>query len=424
MNRRIVDDLVGGYLYLGVMALVTLFVVPIYVRWLGPAAWGSVAWCLTLQGVLFSFDAVFAPLMMRDVARAASTGSVAATYAHHARRYARGAVRLFVLGEAILLLFALAGPKAGSADTMWALQLALVQVLFQFANLSAVAYWVGRQRQQVANVRLATFAVVKHALALGLIAGFGASAVAYLVPFVLVGVVECLANRRHIRRALEAEPNAAALPHAPEARGELAVHALAALLAIATSQVDRILLSIALPADAYGRYFLLSSLLLSLLHLQMPLSRTFLPRIATATHPARVVRRTLWFAALGLAAPTVAVAFQAERVLFWWLGDPVFAAEGAPTLRVLLVAGALLVISGPVTLQWLSEHRYRRQAWIQSAMLVLQAAAILVLLPRIGMLSGAMAWLLAALVQGIGAAYFLFRDGADEAARARPAGRD
>ena len=417
MMRRVLGDLIGGYLYLGAMALITLLVVPVYVRWLGPEVWGIVAWCLTLQGILFSFDALFASLMMRDVARAEVGGSIAATHRHHARRYLRGALLLFTIGQIVVLVLSGAGFVDLSADRWWALQLALVQVLFQFANLSAVGYWMGRNRPHVANARLAAFVMLKHALALWLIARFQASAAAYLMPFALIGAVEFIANRRRIRRELDAEADHPDRVLAPEQRSELAVHAFASLLAMATSHADRVLLSLALPAAEYGRYFLLSSLLLSLLHLQMPLSRSFLPRIATAPNPGAVVRRMMVIATLWLGVPAGVLALNAERILHWWLGDPVLAAAGAPSLRLLFLAGALIVISGPVAVQLVNEHRYRLQAGIQFAMFVVQLATITMLVPHLGMLSGAVAWLLAAVVQSVCFAIVLVRSPATSQGR-------
>jgi O-antigen/teichoic acid export membrane protein len=412
VTRRLLGHLVSGYLHLGVMALVTLFLVPVYVRTLGPAAWGGVAWCLTLQGLLFLVDVALGPLMMRDVARAAADGHPAAVYAHYRSLYRRIALTLFTSGLLAVLLFASTSLPALprlTIPTAIALVLALTQFLFQFSNLAAIGFWMGRERQRHANLRLASFALAKHGAALALVTYWTPSAIAFLLPFAVISAIEFALNARQVRRDLGGE--AAIAPEAPATNTgkDLGAYAVAALLGLATLQLDRVVLSLTLPVESFGRYFLLSSLLLSLMHLQMPLQRSFLPGMATAADPAAVARRMIGVAAILLALPFTVLALIPERVLGLWLHDADIAAEGAPTLRLLLIAAVLHVLSSPLSLLLMNARRYRWMIGLNTCTLSLQLVAMTLLVPTLGMLAGAVAWLISGSTQMIAALALSFR---------------
>ena len=132
-----------------------------------PAPRGALALCLTIQGFLFLLDVAIAPLMLRDVARAQAVGQGPASYQRFLRLYGGVAALVFVVGEAAVLFAA--GIESMPADLRYALQLALVQFLFQFSNNAAIGYWNGVQQQRYANRRLIAFTFTKHLLALILV---------------------------------------------------------------------------------------------------------------------------------------------------------------------------------------------------------------------------------------------------------------
>lgn len=411
---QLLDNLASGYAYLGFAGLVTLFLVPVYVHALGPTPWGALAWCLTLQGVLFSLDAALGPLLLRDVARAAAADRLQQADTRFLRLYGGIALALFALGQLLL-----SGATSLPDDVVLALRLALLQFLFQFANNAAVGVWHALQRQRFANLRLAGFALLKHALALALVLYWKATPVAYFIPFAAVSALEFVLNRLRLRR----EHRQPIPPAAPAAGGEdwrgLAGFAAVAALATAITQIDRIVLARQLSADDYGVYFLLGSVLLALLHLQMPLQRTFLPRLATAAAPRRAARAMLLASALLLALPCLVAALWSEPLLRLWLRDATLAATGAPALQLMLVAVALFALFGPSGTLLLVERRYRALAAIQAATLAAQALVLVLLAPTLGLVAGGLAWLAAGLVQLAGAV-LVRRPGAVHADSSRP----
>ena len=66
--QTVVDNVLANYAYVGLMAAVTIFLTPLYVRTLGPIEWGVVALCLTVQAVLFLLDAGLGQVAPREFA--------------------------------------------------------------------------------------------------------------------------------------------------------------------------------------------------------------------------------------------------------------------------------------------------------------------------------------------------------------------
>ena len=394
----LINNVATNFAYVGLMALITLIVVPLYVHALGPA-WSYVALCLTVQGSVFLLDAVISPLMLRDVARAHAARQEFACYQRFLRLYAGLGMLAFVVGEAAVYL--VAASNATPADLRGALQLTFVQLLFQFCNSTAIGFWNGTGHQRRANTRLAGFAVGKHAAALALVSTWH-TATAYALPFALVGIVECAANHRRLHAGRSAQ-SVIVTPRSDW--GEVRAYVPAALLGLATAQVDRWYLCLALPATNYGIYYLLSSFMLSTFSMQVPIIRAFSPHLATAERPRAAARpmRVLLFALIAL--PGIVLAAFAPTALALWLHDANIASIGAPTFRVLMLTVVLNAASAPTSVLLLHQRRYALIGAINATTLVAQLLVLVMLTPRLGMLAGACAWLVWAAIQLAAAGY-------------------
>ena len=405
--RQLAGNLFSSYAYLGLMALVTLFVLPVYVRTLGPAQWGSVALCITLQGFLLAMDVALGPLMLRDVARAAAAGRLRNVYRRFLKIHASLALPIFVAGQIALLVFERYPAPFGdpiASDLAWALRLALVQFLFQFSNNAAIGFWNGQQRQGFANGRLACFAFAKHGIALLLVTQWAAGAVAYMAPFAIVGAIEFMLNFATVRRELPVPTGSAPIAEDTTDWHGVAAFGVAVAFGMMTAQIDRVFLALSLAPQQFGVYFLVCSLMLSLLHLQAPIQRAFLPRIATADSPYRAALTMMKVSIALLSLPCLALAAVPELVLQLWLHDPAITAQGALPLRLLLVAAAINAAVGPSNALLLNQHRYRFMAVLNAAILGVQCATLVALTPVFGMTAGALSWLACAAIQLICAA--------------------
>ncbi|MBL8298589.1 MAG: hypothetical protein JNN30_09610 [Rhodanobacteraceae bacterium] len=388
-------ELAGSYAGLGLNALTTLLLLPIYVQLLGAAQWGSVALCMTLQGLLFAADAALSPPLLRDVATAAVHGRQVAVYRRYLRLYGVIALSLFAVGQLVLLLLPLSGALPADVP-LWPLRLVLVQFLFQFCNNAAIGYWNGVLQQRRANLRLAAALLVKHAAALALLAFWRADALAYLLPFAAVSAAEFVLNRRALlRTAPTGQPTVVAETNDID----VAAYAAAAGLGLIGGQIDRIVLSLYLPAVDYGRYFLASTVVLSLLQLQPPLLRSFLPRLATADAWRPWLWAMLRASLLLVALPSVLLSLAPEPLVRLWLRDAAAAAAIAPLLSLMLPAVALLAAYAPFATLLLSQRRYRLLTCINAVALSAQLLVLATTTTTLGARAGGLAWLVCALAQ-------------------------
>lgn len=401
---RVGLNLGSSYAHVGVMAAITLFVVPIYVRVLGPSEWGIVALCITAQAVLFSIDVALGPLMLRDIARAGRHGLQKAVHARFLRLYGTIALCALLLGW--LAIQGLWEAASSDSHLAWPMRLVLLQFCFQFCNNAAIGYWNGLQQQGHANLRLVIFSLAKHGLALALVLGWQQTALAYLVPFALLSAVEFLVNH-HAVRAREAVALPASGPAASTSGEQVAVtrwrafaaFGLASGIGVLSTQIDRIVLSFALDPARYGLYFIVGTLPLSLLHLQVPIHRAFLPRIAIADDPAGSALAMLRVTVLLLVLPILVMALFPEQVLWLWLRDIEIAATGAAPLRLILTGVAMIALYAPMSVLLLSLHRYRTLLLINASVLLAQLLVLAAVTPRFPMLGGALSWVACGLVQ-------------------------
>lgn len=383
-------SLASNYGYTAVMALVTLFLVPLYVRLLGDA-WGQLAVCLTVQGLLFLADGTLSPLVLRDAARARRAGAWPG-YRRFLRWYGAIAIVLFVLGQVALVAL----QPSIDAGLVPALRIALLQFAFQFANGAAIAFLIGHGHEREANLRLVGFALAKHGTALMLLLCVP-TATTYLSAFAAVSVIEFFVNCLRLRgeRRTSSYAEAATI----DGWRGTALFVGASALGLATGQLDRVYLAFALPATRYGVYYLVGSVLLSLLSLQVPATRTYLPLIATAERPRAAAASMLKVVAVTIIAPALVTMLFARPLLMLWLHDAAIAAEGAPVLRLLMLALAMNALYAPAGALLVQARRYATIAAMNAAILVIQAVILYLLAPRVGIVAGALAWVACGAIQ-------------------------
>jgi O-antigen/teichoic acid export membrane protein len=388
-------ELGAGYGYFVVVAVVVLLVLPWQAARLGDAGWATVAFCLSVQALLMAADLALSPLLLRDAA-AADSARLAALLADWRRRHARAASLMagiaIVVGLALWATDALGSLAAVSPQAAVAV---LVAFAFQLRNAGTLAAWHARGGQVSVAARQSSFLVMRHALAsLALIAGYTSASV-YLGCFAVVAALEWWMNRRGLsawiaRRATVADAagrpvTVAAGP--PELRAAMA----SALLALVSSQIDRLWLGWQLPAVAFAPYALLCLPLASYLSLQMPIQRSLLPRLARSGESGRLLRTFVLLHA-GLALPCIGLALAAEPLLALWLRDPAQASASAPVLAALAFALALQVATSPAAALLILQRRWRILLSLQGAALAVQVALLWTLAPLHGAWAGVAAW--------------------------------
>ncbi|MBT0962312.1 lipopolysaccharide biosynthesis protein [Denitromonas iodatirespirans] len=384
----------------------SILLIPLYLRLLGPAQWGVVAICMVIQGVLTLLDAGLGQVMLRDVARSAREPTeVALVFRVFARAYwVLGAIG-FVVGQLAVPWLTETWFNQGQgvpdgADI--ALRLVLVQFFFQFANGAHGGYWNGVQAQKLANMRQCGFATVKHAGALLLIFVWQPAAIAYLASFAVVSIVECVFNALTIRSELRDAPRVRLSRERFLRLGrETSVLAAGVLIGMSVSQIDRVVLSRVVSVEDFGRYAIVASLGLAFLQLQYPLMRAFFPRVVheDATGGSGSFRKLGAGILVLCVLPCFAVALAAPWVLALWLNDSPVAAAGVAPLRLILCAVAINAVYHLLYQRILARGHGKAVVLINLAALIVTVPVTVFMANAHGILGGGVAWLTSASIQ-------------------------
>ena len=140
--QTVVDNVLANYAYVGLMAAVTIFLTPLYVRTLGPIEWGVVALCLTVQAVLFLLDAGLGQVAPREFASVTNDRLAQwRLYLRFRGLYAKLALLAMALGQLVVGPLLSSSELAGVDSAEWALRLVLVQFSLTFANLGPLGLW-------------------------------------------------------------------------------------------------------------------------------------------------------------------------------------------------------------------------------------------------------------------------------------------
>lgn len=361
----------GSHLY---VAAVGLAVTPLYLRYLGTEAYGLVGFFAMLLAWFQLLDVGLSPAVLRETARFRSQPSIASEAAK-LRRIVRAVELLFgaialsaTLGTALL---------ADIIATRWLqpheLSLSSVtQAVWLMAGsiglrFGAIFYravingfehlaWLGGFNATVATLR--AFAVLPAMALLG-----GTPQVFFSVQLV-IGLIELLCLAQHAYRcclpSVSPGPGWSIRPLRSVARFSAAV-AFTGALTVTLTQADRLILSGLLPLEEYA-HFNLAVLAASAVSLAgSPLATALLPRLSslTATGQQDELRRIYTLATQAMSLTTlplaIALAANAETVLWAWTGSNDVARAGAAVLALYALGNATMAhLFLPYALQFAS----------------------------------------------------------------------
>jgi len=167
-----------------------------------------------------------------------------------------------------------------------------------------------------------------------------------------------------------------------------------------TSQIDRLYLARSVPAAVFGSYVVAANLALTLMHLQGPVQRAFLPRIVAAGEPPlRLVGQMLGLIALVGLLPCVALALVAEPLLRLWLHSPEMARLGAPVFSLIAVAVGLNGLYGGVYTLFIRDNLFGRLIVLNVVILLVQLLILTVFTDRYSIVAGGLCWLFCSIAQ-------------------------
>jgi len=357
LRSVVARNAVSNVITLAWLSVLSILVIPVYIKLLGVSEWGLVAACASLQLLSNFVDAGFSQIVPRWVAREAHNPTALRSYVTLFRKM------YLVLG---LLVFVSLQLCAGYLAQFWfqvapdqvsALEMAIriisFQLLFQFVNNLHIGLWHGMQRQVLANLSAGGFGTLKHMAAMAVLLIGPAVAWRYATTFAIVAMLEVFTNAWLVRRTLR-ELGSATEAHLLTAKPflkEVSVLSGGILVGLLVSQMDRLILSRSVSLEHFGVYTVVATLSLAFLQLQTPLTRAYFPLLVqdieaigrvSVGHMRSLIGGTLMFSTL----PALVACVFAGPLLRIWLHDLKFVDIGTQPMQILLLAVAANTIYG------------------------------------------------------------------------------
>lgn len=406
-ERRTVWNVIANLFGSVWMAALSLLFIPIYLRFLGPEAFGLVGVLAALQSIFGTLDLGLGAALNREMARL----SVSDSDGTRERDLLR-TLEVVYWGFAVvsgLAVLALSGtiahrwvhaqhlPAAEIAQSMVCMGF-IVALQFPFATYQAGL--LGRQRQvalNVVNVTAATLRSVGAVLLIWLVAPsirlfFEWQALIMALQVAVMAALlwrdlPAMGRRARIRFALVAE----------QWKFSAAIGGNAILGAILT-QSDKMILSGILPLAQFGYYTLAGTVAAALWYVINPIATAFYPRFTQLLHAGdesavvTVYHRACQFMAVLLLPVAITIAAFAGPLILIWTRNAV-AAAAAGTLAALLVCGTM--INGMAALpSYFSAAAGCPQiiAYTNLIAIAIFIPALLLTAPRFGALAAAAIW--------------------------------
>ncbi|QWD04208.1 hypothetical protein G6720_01645 [Polynucleobacter paneuropaeus] len=395
-----------NYLAVIWMGGLSIILIPFYLGLLGVQQWGVIAICMALQAFFNLLDAGLSQIMPRDLARVAKQPvACLRTYVVYQRAYLGLALTGFILGQLAIPWLVdhwFSGGQSFGPEESWAFHLVLLQFFFQFSNNANIGYWNGIQLQTTANIRQCAFSALKHLGALSLIYFWRADAIAYLIPFTTVTVIEFLSNRFSIKNSLkDALLTQIGWSDYKQLVHEAGLLFVGVLIGMLASQMDRIVLSKYVDVATFGIYVIVANLGLAVMQLQYPLIRAFLPRITQDL--AGNNKTSFKWLALGISLlcilPCLILALLSSWILKIWIGNPEVVSQGALPLSLFFCAVAFNAAYQLIYQRLLIGGHGLLIAKINALILFITLPLLLLAVQPLGIKAGGFYWLLMSCLQ-------------------------
>lgn len=352
------------------VTLVGILILPLYLKYMGPEAYGLVAFFSTLQACFLLLDAGLTPTVARETARFG--GGACSADAYHTLLSTLQTLFVVVAVSGSVLVFLCSGGIASRWLGARLLPLHEISICVQLMGGAAGLRWLaGLYRSIISGAEELAWLGGANALVaslrfigpLPLLIWVSSSPLVFFVYQLFVGMVELLIllNKAHALIPCAPEYAEAGFSWASlkEILGFSASVAFTSSVWIVVTQADKIVLSKVLTLAEYG-YFAMGVLAASgVLMISGPISAVLLPRMShlEAKRDERGLIDIYHIATQGVAViavtATLILAFFPKEVLWVWTGNQEVAYRAASVLRLYALGNGLLALSAfPYYLQY------------------------------------------------------------------------
>jgi O-antigen/teichoic acid export membrane protein len=383
--------------------LLGLGILPLYVRFLGPEAYGLVGLYGVISSVCSLFDTGITTSLGRELARA-ETGDTGKRNAE-LMRTAEVIYGIVGIGLGVAVVFAapqivehwLNLDKMKPEVAIAAVRLMGIYLVFQWPTAIYFAALTGLQKQVELNVVNLVGTSVRSIGTVFVLWAYSGSILAFYGWQVASTALYLLLCREIVWRAREVTREAAAfrwhLVHG--VRGFAGGVTVMTGISVVASQIDKIVLTRLVPLEAFGYYSFATTIATAAAALGQPiLSATYPAMIEaqTAHSQARLAalfHKSAQLVAVTTFAPSAVVCAFSYAVLRLWTRDAIIASHTASLLSVCVVGSALGGVALVPYNLTLAAGSVRASMIAVTAGVVVYAIVLAILAPRLGVMSGA-----------------------------------
>jgi O-antigen/teichoic acid export membrane protein len=406
-------NVVANYVGRAWAAVLLIVLVPIYVRLLGIESYGLVGFLATLQTLVALLDCGLSTTLNRQMARYSTTVGAG----QETRDFVR-TVEVFSWSIACLVSGAIAGAapwlarewiRSESLSPGTVQRVVLCMGAIAACNLPTLLYTAGLQgqgRQVLTNALSGTFATIRGVGAIAVLIWVSSTITAFFVWLLAASVLQTIVMAVVLWRSLPAGSGISSFRPAllRRVRGFAAGMSGFFALSVATTHLDKVLLSTLLPLESFGYYMLAWTAAYGLLHLGTPIFNAAFPGMSATlargdwtTLASQYHRASQWTSVVLIPATLVMVLFT-PQILMVWTGNAETARQTTLLLRWFAVGVGLNGLLYPAYAVLLAHGSTRPILWPTLVCLLIQIALAFVLVPRMGAAGGAVAFVIGSAV--------------------------
>lgn len=414
-RSRLTWNLGANYGGAAINALVPLLAIPVLIRMLGPELWGLVAFVNLMVVLMMMLNVGISQALVREFAH---RWTCEADDRVRAASLLRGYEGLYwavaiVVGACVL-------PFTPWIADIWLNTSPEVEEMARYSVVFAILLFVGTlpatvyrgtllaiQEHVLFNVIRSTAVIAKVGLGVLAVQQTG-SVLGYLTFFVGVSFLETLALAVAAWRFMPFRRRAIAF-HLREVQVTLKFSitmTILVMMGVATTQIDRLFVSVLMPVEDLGVYSIAVSLAFGVLQITYPLFTSVMPilvAIGTDSHRRLRAIRNLLATVLAMVVGLGGLyAFAGTAALSFWLSDPSLAQAVKQPLTWLLVGAALNTVYNVGYMNWVSLGQTRWILWVNLLSLSVTTAVLPAAISAWGLVGAASAFVI---VNVIGACF-------------------
>jgi len=401
---RIRRNVIANALGRGLSILLGVGILPLYVRFLGPEAYGLVGLYGTIAVICSLFDVGISASLGRELARV-SAGERAGKDTAELVRTAE--VLYFGIGLVLGGLVALGAPwivtkwlnlkHMSPGEAITAVRLMGLFLVFQWSTGLYLAGLSGLQRQVETNLIMSVGTIVRAGGSVVVLWKISSSIVAFYVWQVIATAAYLLVAREALWRGRDVARREAAFKWsvARGVRGFAGGITLLSVVSVGASQLDKIVLTKLVPLESFGYYSFATSVAGAVTLFGQPVLAAIYPAMVDAfarrDHERLVslFHRAAQLVSVAIFAPAAVLCAFSPIVLRLWARDPTTVGHASGLVSACVVGAALNGVALMPYNLTLAAGRVRPAMLAATGGVLVYAIVLLLLAPRVGVMAGA-----------------------------------